>query len=185
MKRIIIVVIAGLIIFALITIFSKGKGKASNALPAKKGKTTGEIKPKTKAEIDLERKKVTLLEKAQKGELRRRRRAERRARLSGRIRNGVSSLMTRGGRRTSGGYSSRTGGKGNTQLYKLSAIFTIENENFALIDGRQVTKGDDIMGRKIVEILSDRIVMNEFGRTREVKLGESVIPSLITPNRTR
>ena len=177
MKRIIIfVVVAGLIIFALITIFSKGKGKDSNALPAKKGKATGEIKPKTKAEIALERKKAETLERTRKRELRRQQRATRRARLLGGIRYGLSSLRTSRGRRTSLGYSSRTGRTGNVQLYKLSAIFTIENENFALIDGRQVTKGDDIMGRKIVEILSDRIVINEFGRTREVKLGESVLP---------
>lgn len=172
MKRIIIyVVVAGLIIFVAIKVFSKGKGKASNALSAKKGKVTGEIKPKTKAEIALESKKAKVLERARKRELQRQQRA-----LRGSIKYGLSTLRTRRGRRTSGGYSSRTGGKGNVQLYKLSAIFTIENENFALIDGRQVTKGDDIMGRKIVEILSDRIVINEFGRIREVKLGESVLP---------
>ncbi len=177
MKRIFIfVVVAGLIIFVAIKVFSKGKGKAGNALPVKKGKATGEIKPKTQAEIDLERKKVKSLERARKRELRRQQRVARRARFLGGIRYGLSSLRTRRGRRTTYGYGARTGGKGNVQLNKLSAIFTIENENFALIDGRQVKKGDDIMGRKIVEILSDRIVINEFGRTREVKLGESVLP---------
>jgi hypothetical protein len=192
MRRIIIlIVVAILAIFLLSKVFCKGKaatlkGKVttSSRTKAKKGKTTGEIKPKNKEQTALEKQQAKKAERARKRELRKRQRAERLAkRLYGYGRYGT----TRTGRRGAVGSRSgaRTGRKSSVQLYKLSAIFTIEGKNFALIDGQNLTIGDVVQGGKIVDILNDRIIIDEFGRTRTVKIGESVLPSLITPGKTR
>lgn len=195
MRRIIVfIIVAILIIFALTKVFSKGKAKTSATkrrttsdtlavrTKAKKGKTAGAIKAKTKEEIALEKKQARVAERARKRELRRQKRAEARARrLAGRT--AYSTGRARRGRR--GTRSTRIGRKGSVQLYQLRAIFTVENASYALIDDRQFAKSDDIMGRKIIDILNDRIIIDEFGRTREVKIGESVLPNLITPKRTR
>ena len=197
MRRIIILIVVALLaIFLLSRVFCKGKtttlkGKvmASNPTNAKKGKTTGAIKPKTKEQTALEKQQAKKAERARKRELRKRQRAERLAkRLYGYGYGYGRYGTTRTGRRGAIGsrLGARTGRKSsNVQLYKLSTIFTVENKNFVIIDGQQYSIDDVVQGRKIINILNDRIIIDEFGRTREVKIGESVLPSLITPRKTR
>lgn len=152
------------------------------------GKTAGQIKTKTKEEIAEEKRQAKLAERKRRQELLRKKREERRAqqlalRYSKR-RYGDYLSRTKRGRRAS--YSTSSRQKRTTGLYQVTAIFKIEGKNYALIDGRYVTIGDDIMGRKVTDILDDRIIINEYGRSREVKVGESVLPTTVTqPRRTR
>lgn len=188
MKRIVIIIVIGIVvIFALTRLFSKPKkGTATKETTVKRtkqtAKTSGQLKTKTKEELAEEKKKARVQARALKRELRKRQRAEKRAAmLRSKYGDGYQSRVK--GRRRGGTTGARTGRKGTVQLYQLKAIFTVENINYALIDSRQVQKGDDIMGREIVEILTDRIIIDESGRHREVRIGESVLPNLITPKR--
>lgn len=180
-----------LVIFVFIIVFVGCQPK-STPRQRGSGRTAGQIKPKTKEQIAEEKRQVQLAERKRQKELRRemlrRKREERRAQqLAGRYgerwagRYGDYSSRTRRGRRASYGSSSRQ--RKTSGLYQITAIFTIEGKKYALIDARYVTAGDDIMGRKVIDILDDRIIINEYGRTREVRIGESILSSPITPQR--
>jgi hypothetical protein len=190
MRRIIIFVVIGIIVvFGLTRVFSKGKSKGTNKTTASsskavKGKSTGAIKAKTKEEITAEQGKARQEERKRLRELRRRQREEARARR----RLGYHGYGNYNyGRRTglrglTGRMSAKTGRPSNTILYQLKAIFIVGGQNYAMIDNRNYIIGDEVMGRKIVEILSDRITIDESGQRREVKIGESVLPNLIPSN---
>jgi hypothetical protein len=172
-KNILIIVLAALLIFAGVKFLKPKKSGSVNRSKAtrdslklnrqkgKKGKTAGQIKPKTKAELAAEKKKIRAEEKLRRREEKRRKREEVQARR-------LSRQKGKNGKKT-------------VQLYQLTAIVTIGLEKFALIDSRRITKNDDIMGRKVLDILNDRIIIDEFGRTREVKIGESVLPQTSIP----
>lgn len=191
MRRIIIIVIAAILVVFILTRVACKKKTVNPA--TRKGKTTGEIKPKTKAQINAEKAKAKKEERARKRELRRRQREERLARRRlygyGRYGYGYGTYgrygygRSRMRRRGYAGYwaGARTGRKSSIALYKLSAIITIDDKNFAIIDGNQYSIGDVISNRKIVDIKNDRIIIDEFGKTRQVKIGESVVPNLVTP----
>jgi hypothetical protein len=188
MKRIIIFVVIGIVvIFGLTRVFNKGKSKGVNkttvsSSKAVKGKTTGAIKTKTKEEIAAEQKNARRAERKRLRELKRQQRREARARrLAGYLGRGSNNYSRRTGVRGVRGrmtaFSSR---RVKTTSYQLKAIFIIGDQYYAMIEGRNYSNGDDVMGRKIVEILSDRIIIDESGQRREVKIGESVLPNLIT-----
>ncbi|MCX7836547.1 MAG: hypothetical protein N2323_01120 [candidate division WOR-3 bacterium] len=61
-------------------------------------------------------------------------------------------------------------------MHILQAIVTVENTPYALIDGKQYKVGDEIMGRRIVKIESDRILLDYFGEITSVRVGEGCIP---------
>ncbi|MBS4015440.1 MAG: hypothetical protein KGZ86_03290 [Candidatus Latescibacteria bacterium] len=183
-KNILFVILGILIIVAAVTIFSKPKAKRA-VTPATRSsrRTTGQIRQKTKEEIAEERKKTRKEARACKREIKRRERAEKRAqRMTARYGYGYRGRV-RDRRSRRGVMSGARGRRGAATLYRLRAIFTVDNVNYALIDNRQVKKGDEIMGRQIVDILSDRIIVNESGRNKEVKIGESAFPNLITQTR--
>lgn len=189
MKKIILFAVLGiLVIFLGVRLLAKPKrpsGTPSVRTGSKKtGKTTGQIKAKTAEEIAAEKRKARKEERERRKELRRRQREERRAqRMASRYGYSQNRLRIRGRR---GGMSTARGRKSSATLYQLRAIIIIDNTNYALIDNRQVQKGDDIMGRKIVDILSDRIVIDDAGKFREIKIGEMVFPNLMTQSkRTR
>ncbi len=191
MKRIIIFVVIGIIvIFGLTRVFSKGKSKGTNRTTgslskAVKGKNTGAVKAKSKEETAAEQRKARQAEKKRLRELRRQQRKEAHARrLAGYLGRGSGSYNygrrtgVRGIRGRMSAYNSR---RGKTTSNQLKAIFIVGDQYYAMIEGRNYSIGDDVMGRKIVEILSDRIIVDESGQRREVKIGESVVPNLITP----
>ncbi|MEO0089081.1 MAG: hypothetical protein ABIK56_00935 [candidate division WOR-3 bacterium] len=70
-------------------------------------------------------------------------------------------------------------------MYILQAIVTVENTPYALIDGKQYKVGDEIMGRRIVKIDSDKITLDYFGEITTVRVGEGCVPltTLKTPKR--
>lgn len=188
MKKILFVVLGILVIVMMVTVFSKPKSGPKGSA-RRSGKTAGEIKTKSKEQIAAERRKARMEERARKRELKKRLREERRAqRLANRYgyrygygystRRRVRGMSRRG---TIGAARTRRGGV--AQIYKLRAILNVDNIKFALIDNRQYKVGDEIMGRKIVEILDDRIVVLENNVRREVKVGEIAFPNLITRSR--
>lgn len=177
MRRIILFIILGvLVVFAFTRLFSRPKPQATAgtrkkssdtlAIRTRKGKTAGQIKTKTKEELREERRRAQREERARRRELRRRQRElERMRRLSRRKR--------------------RIRSRRATQIYVLRAIMKIDSEKYALIDSRRMGIGEEISGRRIVEIGDDRIVIEEFGRRREVRIGESILPSVLTQKRRR
>lgn len=188
MRRIIIFIVIGIVvIFGLIRVFSKGKPKGTNKTTVSskvvKGKTTGAIRAKTPEQIAVERQKAHQTERKRLREIRRQQRkemlAQRRAGYYGR--GNYNNGRRRGVRGIRGRISAYSSRRGKTTSYQLKAIFIIGNQYYAMIEGRNYSIGDDVMGRKIVEILSDRIIIDESGQRREVKIGESVLPDLIAP----
>jgi hypothetical protein len=189
MRRIIIFIVIGIVvIFGLTRVFSKGKSKGANKATANsaravKGKTTGAIKAKTREEIVAEQRRVKREERKRLRELRRQQRVQARARRLAGYYGGYGynygrRRSVRGTRRGYGYSTSRTSRRNTNALYKLSAIFIIEGRYYAMIDNLNYTVGDAIAGRKIVEILSDRIIIDESGQNREVKVGQSVSSGL-------
>ncbi len=61
-------------------------------------------------------------------------------------------------------------------MYILQAIVMVENTPYALIDGKQYKVGDEIMGRRIVKIESDKITLDYFGEITTVRVGEGCVP---------
>ncbi|MEO0077348.1 MAG: hypothetical protein ABIK19_06745 [candidate division WOR-3 bacterium] len=186
-KIIIVIVIIALLVFAGTRIFARKKTAAS----AKPAKTAGEIKPKTKQQLEAERRQARREERRRKRELQKRLRAERKAARLARRTYGYYGYRRRYGygayRQARRGYrgslSAASRIKRKTQLYQLTAIFVANDKYIALIDNQQYKVGDIIQGRKIINILSDRVVIDEYGKTKEVKIGESILPSLVLPRR--
>ena len=134
--------------------------------PGRQGKTSGQLKTKTNAEIMAEKRNARKEEMKRRRELQQRKRLEERAKRTGLIRS-----------KSKRGHIS--------QMYLVRAIMNINNEKHVLIDATSYAKGSEIMGRNIVGIMDDRIIINEYGRIREVKIGESVLPNLILPKTTK
>ncbi|MFO7675539.1 MAG: hypothetical protein R6X12_04400 [bacterium] len=135
-----------------------------------RGRTTGRLKPKSKAELKAEKRRVRLEERKRRREAKRRERERRRQ---------LRSAQTRRGSRR----SARRGKKG--QLYVVSAIVSLGSDSYALVDGRRVTAGDVVMGRRIVEIESDRMVVEAFGRRSTVRVGQSIVPLTYSTSKSR
>ena len=135
----------------------------------RKGKTAGQIKPKTREEIKAERKRRRKEERQRKRELRRREREKRR--------------RLRQARRGRGRRSRRRGRKG--RYYVVKAIVSLGDESYALVDGRRVTVGDVVMGRRIVAIRPDRLEIEASGRRSTVRVGESLLPTYYSSKRRR
>jgi hypothetical protein len=179
MRRLILLVISGIIA----TSFSCKSSQTPSRQNTNRSQTSGKIQPRTKQQITSEQRK------ARKAELKRQRELKRQQRLANlaRRRAGYGYYgrgYTRGRR---GGYTgaARTRRKTTVGVYTLTGIYTVNNEKYAIIDGQTKVKGDDVSGRKILEVLSDRIILDDNGQRREVKIGESVLPNLITPSPKR
>lgn len=176
MRRIILFIILGvLIVFASTRLFSRSKPKANVgtrkksssdtlAVRARRGRTAGQIKTKTKEELREEKRRAQREERARRREIRRRQRELERLRRLSRRRRRIRSKRAK-------------------QIYVLRAIMKIDSEKYALIDSRRMGIGEEISGRRIVEIGDDRIIIEEFGRRREVRMGESILPSVLREKR--
>ncbi|MGQ9678169.1 MAG: hypothetical protein ACUVUD_02680 [bacterium] len=138
---------------------STGMKKGVSATRGAKGKTAGRLKAKTKEERLAEKKRLRAEEKRKRRELKRRERERRR--------------MLKYARRKHGTRKSRLKGT----YYVVKAVVSLGNESYALIDNRRVVVGDIVMGRRIVDIKSDRIEIEAFGRRTVVRVGESILPA--------
>jgi len=156
----------------------RSKGRTSRSTPSdsgalakpsrKGGRTAGKLKARTKKELAEEKKKLKTEERKRRKALRRQERERKRRLRAARKRRG-----TRGSRRRKG------------RLYVVSAIVSLGDDSYALIDGRRVGIGDVIMGRKIVSIQPDRVVVDAFGKTSVVRVGESILPTSYSLDRRR
>jgi hypothetical protein len=59
------------------------------------------------------------------------------------------------------------------------------SDSYALVDGRRVAAGDVVMGRRIVAIEADRVIIEAFGKRSAVRVGESVVPLTFTTKKRR
>ncbi|MCS7258625.1 MAG: hypothetical protein NZ601_04585 [candidate division WOR-3 bacterium] len=183
MRRFIVFILIGaVLVFAALRVFKKPsvKAAAQKVTSQKSSKTAGKITPRSKEELAAERKKRKAEERARARELRRQKREQERARrLQSRYGYGYYGYRNpRVGRRgfrygILGSARSRKTGSG---FYVLKAILEVGNEKVALIDGREVRINEEIMGRKVTAIYDDRIIISVSGQTKEIKLGESLIP---------
>ncbi|MFO7638527.1 MAG: hypothetical protein R6X14_04370 [bacterium] len=135
-----------------------------------RSRVAGRVRPRTKAELRAERKTARRAERQRKREAKRRERERRRQ---------LKAARSRRGSRRSG----RRGKKG--QLYTVSAIVSLGSDSYALVDGRRVMVGDVIMGRRIVEIGADRVIVEAFGRRSTVRVGQSIVPLTFSTSRRR
>lgn len=126
------------------------------------GRTTGRVRPKTKKELRAEKKARRKEERRRLREEKRRQREQRRRLKAARQKRGSRKKSKRG--------------RGD-QGYVVTAIVSLGDESYALVDGRRVAEGDVVMGRRIVEIRSDRVVIDAFGRRQSVRVGESLMPA--------
>lgn len=149
--------------------------EAEGRRSARRGRTAGRVSPRSRAEVRAETRAARKEERHRKREARRRER-ERRRQLR---------LARRDTRRSATGRrrSSRRGRRG--QLYVVSAIVSLGDESYALVDGRRVAVGDVVMGRRIVEIRPDRVSVEAFGRRSTVRVGESIVPLTVSTGRSR
>jgi hypothetical protein len=157
----------------------KPKGSSSDTSAVKKtagtkarrtGKTTGRVKPKSKKELRAEKKARRKEERRRRREERRRQREERRRLKAARSKRGSRKKSKRG--------------RGN-EAYVVTAIVSLGDESYALVDGRRVSEGDVVMGRRIVAIRSDRLEVDAFGRRQTVRVGESLMPANYSTKRKR
>ncbi len=190
MKKIIPFIVLGIVVvLGGIMLLSKPKARTPTGRTSRRsGKTAGQIKPRSEEQLVSEKRKLRAEERARKREIRRRlreqRRAQRLAARAGRYGYGYSKNRLRSRRGVASG--ARSSRKSGATLYQLRGIISIENTNYALIDNQQYKQGDMVMGRRIDNVYSDRIIINDAGKTREVKIGEMCFPNLITQTkRTR
>ncbi|MEO0072371.1 MAG: hypothetical protein ABIK10_02865 [candidate division WOR-3 bacterium] len=192
MRRILIFILIGaVLVFAALKVFRKPQVKeaAKKVTSTKSSKTSGKITPRSKEELAAETRKRKQEERARARELRRRKREEERARRA-QSRYGYYDprlYRRRTGRRGTiygplGGTRARRSGSG---LYVLKAVLNVGDEKVALIDSREVRVNDEVMGRKIVAIYDDRIVIAVSGQTQEIRLGESLMPQTVEGRRRR
>lgn len=143
--------------------------KTTGTQTRRAGKTTGRVRPRSKKELRAEK-------KARRKEERRRRREERRRQREQRRR--LKEARSKRGRR-------KKSKRGQGQAYIVSAIVSLGSESYALVDGRRVSEGDVVMGRRIVSIRSDRVEVDAFGRRQSVRVGESMMPPTYSTKRRR
>lgn len=130
-----------------------------------KGKR-GTLKGMTAAEKDTERKRIREEKKRLKKELQRKRREERLAQRAS---------LRRGRQRRSGRRS----------LYDAYTLKGTVAGTYALVGTRRLERGDVVAGKKIVEIGSDRISLEQYGQRFTVRLGEPVDPGVLTSGRRK
>jgi len=122
-----------------------------------KGKR-GSLKGMTPEEKAMERKQAREEKKRLRAEIRRKRREERLAMRAGRALRG----------RNTGRKSAK---RGAYDPYTLKGTIA---GTYALVGSRRLQVGDVIAGKRLVEVGSDRIVVEQFGSRMSVRIGEPV-----------
>ncbi len=71
---------------------------------------------------------------------------------------------------STGGSGGGGGGSKVASSFKVTAIFTSEIRRVAVVNGQRVSEGDQVDGATVVEILADRLRLNQGGKaiTRRV-----------------
>jgi len=107
------------------------------------------------------------------------RRLERQRRLEevaeARRRAGLLRENRTGVRRTGRGMSGGVGRAAPADV--VSAIIAGNDGNYALIGSSRVEAGDVVMGRRIVDIGSDYVTIEAFGRRSRIRVGGSIMSS--------
>ncbi len=62
------------------------------------------------------------------------------------------------------GGSGSGGGSKVASSFKVTAIFTSEMRRVAVVNGQRVSEGDQVDGATVVEILADRLRLNQGGK---------------------
>jgi hypothetical protein len=144
---------------------AKSAGKLAKSA-GRKGKR-GSLQGQSPTDVASEKKRLREEKKRLKQELRRKKREER-------LRD---SEARRAGRRK------RTRGKGS--LYDAYTLKGTVAGSYALVGSRRLEKGDVVAGKKIVEIGSDRVVVEQFGTQFTIRLGEPIDLGLTTKSKKR
>jgi len=151
-------------------------GKAASTVAAKAGKLarggrgkgkSGSLKGLTPEERAAERKRQREEKTRLKRELRRKRREE-----------AMSRRVT--GTRGRKNNKSRRG-----SLYDVYMLKGTIAGRYALIGSRRLERGDVIAGKKLVEVSSDRITLEQFGSRYTIRVGEPVERNLDVKKRNR
>jgi hypothetical protein len=141
---------------------AKGASKLAKSVGAK-GKR-GSLKDMTPEQQTAEKKRLRDEKKRLTQELKRRKREEQ---LAGR------AVRRRG---------ARSGGRSLYDAYTLKGTVA---GTYALVGSRRLGKGDVVAGKKIIDIGSDRIVVEQFGTRFTVMLGEPIDKSLSSGSKKR
>ncbi|HTW91509.1 MAG TPA: hypothetical protein VMH22_07335 [bacterium] len=136
--------------------------KAGGSTTSKAGKVAGTLKASTLADRKAKAQQIRDAERARKKEMKRQARQK-------------TQMLARARGRHGG--ATRAG----AAMYVLKAIVALGNDNYALVDSRKVQVGDVVLGRKIVQISPDRIVIEAFGKQSTVRVGESLVPASYVP----
>lgn len=141
------------------------KGAAKLARSAGPKGKRGSLKAATPEQAAAEKKRLREEKKRLRQELSRRKREERLAGRSARRRG-----VRRGGKRS---------------LYDAYTLKGTVAGVYALVGSRRLERGDVVAGKKIVDIGSDRIVVEQFGTPFTVMLGEPIDKGLPSGTKKR
>jgi hypothetical protein len=144
---------------------AKNAGKLAKSA-GRKGKR-GSLQGQTPTEIASEKKRLREEKKRLKQELRRKKREER-------LRE--AEARRRGRRKRS---------RGKRSLYDAYTLKGTVAGAYALVGSRRLERGDVVAGKKIMEIGSDRIVVEQFGTRFTVRLGEPIDLGMSTKSKKR
>jgi hypothetical protein len=136
---------------------ARGAARLARRAGGAKGKR-GTLQGQTPEQRMAEKKRLREEQRRLKQELRRRKREER--------------LAQQGAKKRGKG---RSGKRSSYDAYTLKGTVA---GTYALIGSRRLERGDVIAGKKIIEIGSDRVVLEQFGTRSTVVLGEPVDRSL-------
>lgn len=145
------------------------RGKVADSLAAKVGSARsriarsvgakgrrGSLKGLTPEEIKAERKRMRDEKRRLREEIRRKKREEK-----------LALRATRGRGR-------RSGARRRGSLYDAYTLKGTIAGRYALVGTRRLERGDVIAGKKVIEIGSDRITLEQFGTRFSVRVGEQV-----------
>ncbi len=168
-QYVILAVVAILVIIIVVVVASGGK-KDKGATARTKSKQTKVVRTESEAteargsrvKVSGRKERKSRRQLAREERLARRRERMTRSRKEGRSGRVVTSRSGRGG------YSSK-----RSSVPVLKAILPEPSgERVALIGERRVKKGDQIEGRRIIDVEQDRVKVEYFTKTYEVKLNQ-------------
>jgi len=163
------VMIGGVFVVLIVAVVLLTSRKPAPA-PAKTAKAaageTDEARPRRSVAARPSRDAV----KAQKDQVREERRRERETRSTTRRSDDRAGTV-----RESRGTARSTGGARTSNPYQLKAILVDESgQRYALVGDRRFKNGDDVGGRKLVEIDADGVKVNNGVSVYSVKVGQAI-----------
>lgn len=165
-----LVLVLGAVLFLLLVTQTKSPSRRGRSERA--AKKTEEVEGRKKSRAKREKASTTekRLERERMREERRKAREEKRLqRLAERLERRKGTTRTE---RAKGG---SRGTASISQPYVLRMILQEGNEWYAVVGERRLKKGEDVMGRKVIEIGSGSIEVEYRGMKYPVRVGEPVI----------